>query len=57
MKLLVKTSGQALNWVIEPTIFDNRLMITVFGVGTDNPLVTPEMDWVEWELDIEIVKV
>lgn len=52
-----KTSGQALNWVIEPTIFDNRLMITVSGVGTDNPLVTPEMDWVEWELDIEIVKV
>lgn len=54
---IARTSGQALNWTIVPTIFDNRLMITVSGVGTDNPLVTPEMDWVEWELDIEIVKV
>lgn len=56
-ELIGRTSGQALNWTIEPEIFDKKLKITVTGVGTDNPLVTPEMDSVAWELDIEIVKV
>lgn len=56
-ELIGRTSGQALNWSVEPLIFDNMLQIKVQGVGTTNPLITPEMDRVDWEIDIEIVKV
>lgn len=56
-ELIGRTNGQALNWTVEPSIFDNMLQIKVEGVGTKNPLITPEMDRVDWEIDIEIVKV
>lgn len=56
-ELIGRTNGQALNWKVTPEIFDNRLQIGVEGVGTTNPLITPEMGRVDWEIDIEIVKV
>lgn len=56
-ELIGRTQGQAMNWVVEPLIFDNMLQIKVQGVGTTNPLITPEMDRVDWEIDIEIIKV
>ncbi len=56
-ELIGRTSGEALNWVINPVIFENMLQINVSGVGTTNELMTPEMDNVQWEIDIEIVKV
>lgn len=55
-ELIGRTSGEALNWKVTPSVFDNRIQIAVEGIGTNNSLVTPDMDKVEWEIDIEIVK-
>lgn len=56
-ELIGRTSGEALNWQVKPVIYENMLQINVSGVGDDNQLITPDMDRVDWEIDIEIVKV
>ena len=56
-ELIGRTNGQALNWSVTPEIIDNKLSISVNGIGTDNPLITSDMDKVQWAIDIEIVKV
>lgn len=56
-ELIGRTNGQALNWTVTPKIFSNMLQINVQGIGSDNPLITPDMDKIYWEIDIENVKV
>ena len=56
-ELIGRTSGEALNWTVNPQIYNNYLRIRVNGVGTTSPVITSEMDSVEWEIDVEIIKV
>lgn len=55
-EIIGRTNGEALNWSVIPSIFENTIKIEVDGIGT--PLL-PEnaRGWVNWELDVEIVKV
>jgi hypothetical protein len=55
-ELIGRTSGEALNWTITPSIINNKLQFTVSGVGTTYSLITSSMDSVKWELDIEVLK-
>lgn len=57
-ELIGRTSGNAMNWTIEPTIdTNNDLVLTAFGVGSDNNSILPEDNHIDWEFDIDIVKV
>lgn len=57
-ELIGKTEHNVSEWTVTPSInTSNQLVLSCFGLGTDSAEIRPEDDHVEWEIDIDIVKV
>ena len=57
-QVIAKSNGEALNWEVKPDIDDNNdLYVAVEGVGTDDTNITEENNHVDWEIEVEILKV
>jgi hypothetical protein len=57
-QVIAKSSGSASDWNVEAKLNDdNNLILTVQGTGVNATEITQERYHVDWEIDVEIVKV